>query len=385
MTQRSLFLTDGAVDGGPFTQAQARFSREDLEHYPEVRLPWKALAGAPNASDGVFRRHLSEYDASVVSSVIRIAAGRGICDGVAHESDANVDLTPTVPAATTAGLVVLQKSWTSRNVRLALRQSASGVTTLPALTQLDGVTWEVPLWGYEITSGGVITIKSDRRRWARAADLEVLMRGFLEEGGYNWARLGGFAGAAGPATAVRVGVGWETFLSGTGAFTPSNTVLRGGWQCTTGATSGSNAGFVGPRAVRLTQDWVCSFTVVASSIASQWVVAGLHTTAGTFADGNGQVGFRINGTGNIFAYSDSAGVETTIDTGIVPNGTTRRVLTMAVGGGGTRVDFWVDGAPVGRITTNLPTGDLVGQVGIQTTNTTTKSLYVGEATMFARA
>jgi hypothetical protein len=383
MAQRSLFLTDGAIDGGPFSQAQARFSREDLERYPEVRLPWKALAGAPHASDGVFRRHLSAYDASVVGSAIRIAPGRAICDGVTHESDTNVDLTPTVPAATSAGLVVLQKSWASRTVRLALVQSAN--TTLPALTQVDGVTWEVPLWGYEVTSGAVVTIKSDRRRWVRPADLEVLLRGFLEEGGYAYARLGSYVtGAAAPATGARVGAGFETAFSGSGGFTPANTTLRGGWQCATGTTNGSNCGLVGPRAVRLTQDWVASFTVVIPSVASQWVIAGFHTTAGAFADANGQVGFRVNGTGNIVAYADNAGTESVIDTLIAPS-TTRRVLTLAVSGAGTRADFWVDGAPIGRITANLPAGDLVGQIGIQSTNTTAKSLYVGEALMFARA
>lgn len=391
MTQRSLFWTDGAGDGGPFTQAQARFTDEALEGFPELRLPWKALGGAPGSDDGVFKRHLSAYSASVVSAVIRIASGRGLCDGTLHESDANVDLTPTVPGVgTTGGLVVLQKSWLRRTVRLALNQSSNGTLAPPALTQTAGVLWEIPLWHYEITTGGAITLKGDRRRYLRATDFDVSLRGFLEDGAYAHARLGGWSGTGTPAAGTRFGVGWSLALSGSGTVQNSegNSVLRGGWQLQTMATNPSDCGFTGPRKIRITQDWLAVFVLAPVNAVSQSVIAGLHATAGAFADANDQIGFRALNGGNIFAYADRGGTETgsTIDTGIASD-SAKHVLVMAVSGGGAVADFWVDGQPKGRITANLPLGstDLYGQVGIRTTSAADKSLYVGEAVMFARA
>lgn len=388
MTERSQFSTDGAGDYGPSVGAQRTMTLESAERLPELRLPWKPLAGAIDDDDGVFKRHLDEYEASVDGAVIRVAAGRGICDGTIHESDNDVDLTPAVPqTGTTGGMVVLRKHWYLRTVRVALHQNDDGDAAPPALTQEAGLLWEVPLWTYTVTTGGVITLTADARRYLRPVDAETILRSSSEGGAYSMSRLGAFGGPTSLATTSKVGFGWELLLdtgSGVGN-SPGNTVVRGGWRLQTGSTSNNDCGVLGPQHARIDQDWFAIFVLAAESVASQSILAGLHATAASFASGNDEVGFRIDGTGEIVAYADNGGAETVLASGVTPDGATRHVLVMSIRDG-TKADFWIDGAPVGRIASNLPddTTDLYGQVGIRTTTSSDRSLYLGEAIFFAR-
>lgn len=154
MTERSLFWTDSVGDGGPYTQDQ---SRQLLQ----------AMINSVAGNVGVLRRYRSEL---VVTSTgannLRVAAGGAVVNGTLYENDANEDLTSTSPGVGTTGrMVVLRKTWATREVRAAIITSADGNAAIPAVTQTDGVTWEIPLQSFTITTGGAITLVDDLREF----------------------------------------------------------------------------------------------------------------------------------------------------------------------------------------------------------------------------
>lgn len=155
MTERSLFWTDGTGDGGPYSQS-------------ELRLLVKALAGVEdNTTDGVFLGQLNQLAATIeASSRVDVQSGRAQVDGTIFEVDATTQLTPSTPVVdTTGGSVVLAKDWTAQTVRLALIASADGTSTPPAVTQTDGVTWQIRLYDFEVTTGGTVQNLVDHREF----------------------------------------------------------------------------------------------------------------------------------------------------------------------------------------------------------------------------
>jgi hypothetical protein len=154
VTERSLLWADGVGDGGPYSQA-------------DLRLLVKTLAGVDDdATDGVFRGQRNEFTTTIEGPTSRldVQSGRGQADGTIHESDATVQFTPApVSVDTTGGSVVLEKSWSAREVRLALASSADGTAAPPALVQTDDLTWQIRLYDYEVTTGGVVQNLVDRR------------------------------------------------------------------------------------------------------------------------------------------------------------------------------------------------------------------------------
>lgn len=111
--------------------------------------------------------------------IIRIATGAAIVDGKFYVNDAVKDL--TLNAAPGSGTdyysVVLDKDFAAQTVRLGLNGPVNGGPR-PAVTQIDGTTWEVELYEVRQTSGGVITI-IDRRFFT--AQQKVLLGHITEE------------------------------------------------------------------------------------------------------------------------------------------------------------------------------------------------------------
>ena len=161
MTERSMFWSNDKAHGGPYTQ-------------DELRLLPKALFGAPAADEGVLANQLNEL--AVTSSGnnnVTVATGRALVDGTLYENDASLPITVTSPVVGTTGKrLVLRKDWTDGDVTATVISSADGTATLPALTQTDGATWEIPLASFTITTGGVIGALTDERElfWGPAAN-----------------------------------------------------------------------------------------------------------------------------------------------------------------------------------------------------------------------
>lgn len=114
--------------------------------------------GVVNGASG-----FGDYAASVPgANTVRIASGVGHVQGNWHESDTNVDFTIATPAAQTrVDRIVLRKSWSGQTIRLTRIAGVEG-SGLPAMTQVFGTTWDVPIVQASITTGGAITLTDDR-------------------------------------------------------------------------------------------------------------------------------------------------------------------------------------------------------------------------------
>lgn len=159
MTERSMLWTDGTGDGGPYAQDRL----DDLV---------RALAGYPSADQGVIRGYEDELEVSESSGDIVVAAGAALVDGKVYDNDGDETLTVTTPSVGTTGKrVVLRKSWSAQTVRAEIISSADGTATIPDVTQSDGVTWEISLATFTITTGGTIGSLTDDRTFLDAPNL----------------------------------------------------------------------------------------------------------------------------------------------------------------------------------------------------------------------
>jgi hypothetical protein len=150
MTETSLFwggLTIG--DHGTYTDDQfSDFIK---------RICQKVLT-----TEGVMLGHGSELACTNPSgSTIRIASGYALVDGKLYENTANVDHTVTAPGTgTNYYTIVLRKDFAAQTVRQVLLGPSS--VAYPAVTQVDGTTWEIQIARVSITSASVITVTDVR-------------------------------------------------------------------------------------------------------------------------------------------------------------------------------------------------------------------------------
>lgn len=162
MTERSLPHQDGVGDGGPY-------SAEDWH------LILETVALAVGGNIGVVPGILNELAVtSTGDNNITVDTGRALTEGVVYESDASESKTTNDPggAGTTGRRCVLRLDVAARTVRIAIITSADDVTALPALTQSAGVTWEIPLAGFQIAPSGAITELTDEREFTPGAPTE---------------------------------------------------------------------------------------------------------------------------------------------------------------------------------------------------------------------
>lgn len=130
---------------------------------------WLALAAPVIASEGVLRDQLNELVlAGLPGSPVSIDTGRAVVDGAYYANTASVNVTIPNPAANNRiDRIVLRKSWAAQTIRITRIAGAEGAVPVPpALTQADGVTWDLPLWQVYIDfPTNVITIWADDREF----------------------------------------------------------------------------------------------------------------------------------------------------------------------------------------------------------------------------
>lgn len=121
------------------------------------------------AIEGVSKGVLNELEVTGAATPLQVDTGSAICYGL-YFNDAAVNLAIVTPAlGTTGGRVVLQTNWAGTGgaslearTRAAIKYSADGNPAIPNLTQTPGVTWEISLATFTITTGGAITLTDDR-------------------------------------------------------------------------------------------------------------------------------------------------------------------------------------------------------------------------------
>lgn len=166
MTQKSWPWSTVAGLGDGAAELNEALSREFLAVYFGVQDP---------TVEGVSKGVGGELEVTGTASPLAVASGSGICYGLyINDASVNTPAIATPAVGTTGGRVVLQTNWAGTGggslearTRVAVRMSADGVGTPPALVQSFGTTWEVSLATFTITTGGVITV-TDARTFRRS-------------------------------------------------------------------------------------------------------------------------------------------------------------------------------------------------------------------------
>lgn len=143
---------------------------------------WRKLFTADRIIHGVLRTYANELAVSGATSPVAVATGFALVDGKVYENDAQVDVAvPTPGGATRIDRIVLRKDFAAQTIRITRIAGAEGGGA-PAITQNDGVTWDVQLARVSITTAGTITV-TDERDWVvsmnRSAVRYVTVEPFL--------------------------------------------------------------------------------------------------------------------------------------------------------------------------------------------------------------
>lgn len=127
---------------------------------------WRKLFVYDRAKQGILLDYTGELAVSGIASPISVATGAALVDGKFYESDTAVNVVvPTPTVATRYDRIVLRKSWAAQTVLIARLEGVEGAGVPPAVTQVDGTTWEISLATVEVTIAGVITV-TDVRNYA---------------------------------------------------------------------------------------------------------------------------------------------------------------------------------------------------------------------------
>lgn len=110
---------------------------------------------------GISPSELNGLEVSGTVSPVSVNTGRAIVYGNWYQNDAAVTVViPTPAGATRIDRIVLRKDWSAQTVRITRIAGAEGGAA-PALVQVAGTTWDIPLAQASITTGGVITVTND--------------------------------------------------------------------------------------------------------------------------------------------------------------------------------------------------------------------------------
>lgn len=139
-------------DAGPYTD----------DDWTDV---WFRFFGALADGDtGVLSNVLNELVVTGAATPLAVDTGFALVDGTFYSNSASVNVViPTPAALVRIDRIVLRKSWAAQTIRITRIAGIEG-GGVPALTQVDGVTWDLPLFQASVTVGGVITLTDERER-----------------------------------------------------------------------------------------------------------------------------------------------------------------------------------------------------------------------------
>jgi hypothetical protein len=154
MAEKSTWWTTGSTGDGTTEYTQA-----------EVIRVWRQQWLGDNTDEGVHKGYQNELEVTGTASPVSINTGAALVYGFPYWNTAAVTKAIATPAGSTrVDRIILRANWTAQTVRIEVLTGTEGVPTPPALTQSDGVTWEISLAEASITTGGVITV-TDLREW----------------------------------------------------------------------------------------------------------------------------------------------------------------------------------------------------------------------------
>lgn len=152
MAEKSLMWTTGAAGDG----ASAYTMAEVIRWLRQTFL-------SDNANEGVLKNYQNELEVTGVATPVQVDTGAAYVYGFPYWNTAAVNVViPTPVVSTRIDRIVLQASWAAQTVRIARVAGVEGAGAAPALTQTDGVTWEISLAQVSVTTGAVITVTDER-------------------------------------------------------------------------------------------------------------------------------------------------------------------------------------------------------------------------------
>ncbi len=303
------------------------------------------------ASQGVWEGQLNELIATGAVSPVAIDTGRALVDGVWYESDASESIAIPTPAVNPrVDRIVLRKDWALQTIRLTRvvgAESAAQVPPAPALVQIDGVTWELPLWQIHITTGGVITLWHDEREMIgqyTPAEFVSSSQVLIDDDFYgpNWVT----GENRNVWAAVIDASGGINALGAAGFGAGGITLDHDGINASEGASL--SAGIIRPEEIDAQMEFRAKEP---NGDATLDRLIGYTNTAQDVTPPNG-VFFRSVGAGNWFAVTRSANVETAQDTGQALTDVFKRFEVRMQSS--NVVTFLIDGVIVAVSTTNIP-------------------------------
>lgn len=296
---------DGIVtgDAGPYSDDQ----------WTDV---WKTQVSPVIATAGVFQDQLNVLDLSgLPATPVDIATGRALVNGIWYESDASVAIAVPTPAANPrVDRIVLRADWVLQTVRLTRIAGAEAAAPVPpALVQVDGTTWDLPLWQVHTTVGGVITVFRDERSFIGQYEPVGVsdQRVYMESEFYL------------PDTAMVNNDrfdNWEIEIVGTGVVNALDLAGFGSGAATLRYIGGGPGATVSIRNRDHRPDAIDAHLIMRvkhpNTDAALDRILGFQDSAISLTPTNG-VFWRANGAGNLFAVTRAAGVEagSAIDTG----------------------------------------------------------------------
>lgn len=338
MTERSRPWSGTVTgDAGPYTDDQ----------WTDV---WATLLGPTVATEGVFIGQLDDFLlSSIVASPISVERGRALVDGTWYESDADESVVVTTPGANPRiDRLVLRKDWALQTIRLTLVGGAEAASPVPpALVQIDGTTWDLPLHQIRITTGGVINHERDDRVFLgqyEPAGYTKNDRYFIEDDfvePVSWSTgdvrriwVATFTGGGGINILQAAGLGTGAIAFNYPAATPVQVLLETGLSHRPDQINAQMAYRMKSPNTDANLDLWVGFSATNSVTPT-----------------NG-VGFRRTGAGNWFAVCRAGGVETAVDTAQAADDTWRTFETRHHGS--DDVEFLIDGVLITTIQTNIP-------------------------------
>jgi hypothetical protein len=161
-------MTETSWPWGGITVGDATLAPYSDDEWSDI---WRKLFVEDRTAQGVLKRYANELAVSGAVSPVSVATGAALIDGKFYESDAVVGVAiPTPAVSTRIDRIVLRKDFAAQTVRITRIAGAEGGAA-PAITQNDGVTWDIPLAQASITTGGAITLTDERRYiWDRLAE-----------------------------------------------------------------------------------------------------------------------------------------------------------------------------------------------------------------------
>ena len=309
---------------------------------------WLTLLAPIIAQQGVFQEQLNEFAlSSVAATPVSVASGRAMVNGIWYESDAATSVTIPTPAANPrVDRIVARADWVLQTVRITRIAGAEAASPVPpALVQVDGTTWDVPLWQVHATTGGVLTFFADDRifigQYQPAASSDD--HWFLEDEM--------FFGQQGAYAASENFKDFRLTIAGSYDATPSTVFGTGVLNF---AANGAGVGFVSYTTGLMDPELTNNRSIVMArnpnSDANLDRLIGYASVVGDVTPNDG-VMFRAVGAGNWFAVCREGGVETVVDTTLAPDATNRKFEIRQVID--EAVVFLIDGVVRAQINTNV--------------------------------